>query len=465
MPFVPFEVAGLNQFLAEANPAGEKLVLRSTAAGDTQNVVITGTVGGNPDGETVALLGRREVVTTKVYTEVGSVTPASSLAGILSVMGTGRAGTGDIRVNNVPAAGSTLTVGLDGFGVTYTFVDPAHRIFEVPAASAFVQGDYFDVVWNNAAIRRFWFDIDGAGTNAPSNPGGLWKIEINSGDTADEVAAQVATEVGNGISGQLGVSFAVENRVYAFQPDLGVLSNFAFTDSTTGTVLVPISASAGTTLAANQILTTFDPGSNLLATENDIAYNISAAISASVGGGAVYSASLTTANPYVSATWPDATSVVLLEDKVPALRSLAWNIAATGLTVDVRPPAGGSDGALLASLDTTDTVSVPMSFDNEDLSAAPLLPGRTPTTVPIYAGGRVATLELAAANLANAVALRLESSLAGTVWRNRSADYPLTSLDDNVQHHLLEPAEYWRLVITTNANTAAAAVHAGLIVS
>jgi hypothetical protein len=383
-------------------------------------------------------------------------------------MGTGRAGTGDIRVNNVPAAGSTLTVGLAGFGVTYTFVNPAHRIIEFPAASALTQGDYFDLVWNIATIRRFWFDIDEAGTDVPSNPGTLAKVGISSGATAAQVADSVAGVLYSALLGQDGRTYADGARVYLVQTPLGVLANFAFTDSTTGTVLVPVAASAGTTKAANQIRASL--GVESLSSVNDIARCIRAALADAGnpefgGGDVLYTASLTTANPYVSATWPDATSVVLLEDKVPALRSLAWNIAATGLTVDVRPPVGGSDGALLASLDTTDTVSVPMSFDNEDLSAAPLLQGRTPTTVPIYAGGRVATLELAAANLANAVALRLESSLAGTVWRNRAADYPLTSLDDNVQHHLLEPAEYWRLVITTNANTAAAAVHAGLIVS
>jgi hypothetical protein len=104
-----------------------------------------------------------------------------------------------------------------------------------------------------------------------------------------------------------------------------------------------------------------------------------------------------------------------------------------------------------------------MTFDTPDVSEGTLIGSTTPTTDAVYQGGRPGTLRVKAANLANAVAMRLESSDDGQTWADRSATYAITNADNNDQWIELPPLEYVRLVITSNANTTDSALHAGII--
>lgn len=116
-----FEVSASGTFTSQPSSAGEKIIMRSTIAGDTMNATLSGQVGGVATAETVALLGQREVQTTNLFTSLSLGKTASAPTGTVNFYGQGGKGSGAIVVAVNPANNTTLTLGLTGFTQVYTF--------------------------------------------------------------------------------------------------------------------------------------------------------------------------------------------------------------------------------------------------------------------------------------------------------------------------------------------------------
>jgi hypothetical protein len=98
------------------------------------------------------------------------------------------AATGTLTLAANPTPGDTVTVGTK----TYTF-RTASASFVCKATADIGQGEYFDITFGGST-KRFWYDIDAAGTGAPADPGGgLNEIDIVTGNTDSQVAT--ATEL------------------------------------------------------------------------------------------------------------------------------------------------------------------------------------------------------------------------------------------------------------------------------
>lgn len=106
-----------------ANPSAETLIARSVSASDTQSLSITGSTSVPTNvSETHALTGQKEVAfPTNTLVLLTGAKLASAAAGIITIYGQGTHASGDIRVDAQPANNDTLTIGLTGYTVVYTF--------------------------------------------------------------------------------------------------------------------------------------------------------------------------------------------------------------------------------------------------------------------------------------------------------------------------------------------------------
>lgn len=128
MSVAAFSVDSANPLLAQPSSAGEALIARSTATGDTsQTLTIHGTsvTAGGYDSEGVSLLGQREIQFTNSgandYDSLLHAKLSATCSGSVSIRAQGTAATGSIYVVTNPANNVTLTLGLTGFGQVYTF--------------------------------------------------------------------------------------------------------------------------------------------------------------------------------------------------------------------------------------------------------------------------------------------------------------------------------------------------------
>jgi len=189
--------------------------------------------------------------------------------------------TGVLTLVANPTYGDTVTIGAK----TYVFRSLASSSFVCKAMADIGQGEYFDITFGGV-IHRFWYDLNAAGTGAPTDPGALHEIDIVTGDTASNVAT--ATEL---------VVDAVTNLTSSVSTNTVTVTHDAHgtlvvTDPV-GDVLDTITEISAGLSAVNHVLI------GALAT-NSID-NLIAAVTAGAGAGSTYYTG-TTANASATAT-------------------------------------------------------------------------------------------------------------------------------------------------------------------
>lgn len=459
-----FSTSPTNVLTAQPNTSGEKLILRSSNSGDTMNVTITGTVSGSPDSETIALTGRKEVQTTKTFTHISSVTLASAATGTVTVYGQGVKGTGDIKVNSVPATGTTLTLGLTGDTQVYTFRSPARFTIQTLAFASIAQADYIDIL-GNSATKRFWFDKDNAGTGAPSNPGGgLYEVDIATGDTAAQVATKLNTSFGTNLSGYYVTSISTDT-ITLTQVEFGTGSAADGTGGhDTGFTITSVQAGAATN--DNQIRTLYHTDGTAITT-TQIAANIAHIITM---GGGDFGQDYTDSgvNQYVTAT--SLTNVVTLTDLLAIGRQIAWANSQSASHFTLRSISGATTPLAIATIrnSITQLLTAAVTLNTEDRTTATLPAGVTPTTDWLLVGGKKFTIALSTAQTASALAFKYQTSQDRTTARDGDTSISITTTSGTLSSRdkLISPAEsaeYVRLVVTSNPNTLDTAVNAKLI--
>jgi len=453
MPFLPFQVSSANDFIAQP-VASTKIVAVSSSAADAAKVLtIKGRDGGTPQSGTVTLNGLKEVIGTDDWTELSTISAGASLTGSVGIFGEGTAAIGDIRVDALPTNGQTLQVGLAGAGNfrTYTFRVPATYVltFAEAGSVADMQGLYLDLRLG-ATTYRFWINYDGLGS-APAD-GGHTLVEVYVEPTVTTVAS-VAELIGNQIFAETSAAWSANPVGLALYVERAALGTATMTVNT-GTMgsYLPgaVAGSAGTADAADQIRTSLFPNGS-------VAGAIRAALTAGSGAGSLYGTG-TTANEYVSATVVGA--VVTITDKIPCLRQLPWQVVSSSEALAVRTPVGGVNGTLLAYLTGTQQVSRPMNFNDPGLAETPLIALTTPTSDPVYQGGRPATLRLQSVDESTTLSVTLEVSDDLIHWSSIYTE----NIDGDNFHVSLPPFEFVRLVVDANTRTVDRALHAGIVV-
>ena len=413
MSFIPFQTAASAvSFINQPAGVGEKLVIVSSDTGDTIAINLTGLVASTPTAEAVTLStnSRIERQTTNTFqSPLTALTPASALTGYVSVFGQGTAASGSLTFGSVPSDGDTLAIGLVGYQQTYTFRTPAAFTITTVAVAALSQADYFDMAVAGTT-NRFWFDIDGNGTGAPSNPGVLTEIDVTTGQSANDVATALEAGMESAIT---GYTCSVSTNVVLCVKNVLGASTQTFTDGTSSTGFTYDESGQlgeGTADSANQIRTGYDTDGTA-ATASDVALWTQYAINASGGTAGTHYGTATAANAYLSALASSA--VVAITDRIACSRSLGWTNTSPASITTVNP-VGGANGPLIASVTGSQSIAAAQSFDNADLADPTLLALFASTTDWIAVNGRPSTLRLAINNVGTAVQLKLQASDDGT---------------------------------------------------
>lgn len=412
MSFIPFQVSESGEFSASPSSAGEKLIAVSTsnAANDRAGVKIVGLVASASTLETLALAtdSRIERESTNSFETLSSLSIVTTpLTGSIYVYGQGVAAEGDLRVDSVPADGATLEIGLAGYTQTYTFVRPAYFTLST-AAFAIVDSDYFDIAISGTTYR-FWFEVDGSGGVAPSDPGVLTKVSIASGDTAAQVATTLEDSMESAIT---GYTCSVSGTTITVVKDILATATFTFTDGGggAGTGITYTLGDLGLADAANQIRTGYSASTGAAATTAEIALYIQYAINASGGTAGTQYGTGTAAHAYLSALASSSTTTVT--DRIACRRQLGWTVTPpTGITA--RDPIGGAYGTLIGVVSGSSGIASGMIFNTPDVSDATLNALFASTTDWIQAQGRVASLRLYLSGAASAITVKLQGSEDG----------------------------------------------------
>jgi hypothetical protein len=470
MPVYPFLVEQGGTFAGVPDPAGELVIIRSTSELDISpmSLQIGGTVAAVPDGEALALSaldGRIERQSTKLYQAINTLSLSDTPSGSIIVYGQGVAAHGNINLpSGGPVAGGILRLGLNGFEKTYTWRAGAAWLITTLAVASLGQGDYIDVTIAGV-VNRFWFDIDAAGTGAPSNPGTLTEVDVVTGGTADDVAdalqaaIDTLTTANATVDGdEVTVTAEILGTMTVADGAGGAATGFTLASTVTGT--------AGVTDGDVLI------GGDRFQTIRNLAH----AINAGTGSGTLYGSG-TSANAYASAfsdstrstSTFDGTShgTAYIQDRMAVERLLSWSLDSTEEDFSLVAPASGSMGVVIATLDANaQTLSEAMEFNNPGL-ATDLDNGRgllqalsLPTSAALYIGGHASTLRLLAANYANPVTVDVDFSEDAANWTSLGA--AIVPMDNNDQILYIGPVEYLRFRVTANANTSDVALHAAV---
>ncbi len=160
---------------------------------------------------------------------------------------------------------------------------------------------------------------------------------------------------------------------------------------------------------------------------------------------------------------------VYIRDRLAIVRQLTWvlsSTAAAGVFTQLVSILGATTGTLIVALTSSATqIASAMTFYNPTLSAVLgtglLLAATTPTSDPLYIGGKATTIRLYAANYASAVTVDLEVSDDGVTWITMGLT--ISTLDNNNQWFNPSPLEWIRLVVSANSNTVDSALHCVVI--
>jgi len=428
-----------------SQPISEKVVVVSTSSSDgSKNLVLQGTVSGSPDGETIAISsdGRIEKESVEVYEALIAASLSSSAAGTLRIYGQGNTASGTVIITTNPDPGDTWTIGLVGNTRAYRFVSKGQTTILCGDTASLTQGDYFDLALSGGSTKRFWYDIDAAGTGAPADPGGgLTPIAIATGNTA----AQVATATEAILEAVTNLTCTVDTATVTVNYD--IWGTMTFTVGTSGFTFTAVSPGYADT--ANDV--------TIGATTSDTATNLDKAINDTGTEGTHYGTG-TTINEYLSSTVSGV--IVTITDKIACDRYLGWTTSQSGTGLSLSGPIGGVNGALLGTIGIGTTgIQDAFTLDNEDLDAATAnFPGTlTPTFDAIFVGGAPFRVYAARGTGSNVVF---------KIMGGHSADYCteeiLTGLTAGSATYEVKPAvatpaysgfEYIKPVCTSNGNS------------
>lgn len=424
MSFRPFQTTANGSFAAQPVSTGEYLIAVSSDASDLLTVTVNGDAGGaTTENVSLTTSGRIERQTAAAFTTLTKLSTSGTLAGYLSLRGQGTAGVGDIRFTTIPTDGLQLVIGLVGQTQTYTYVCPAYFTLSTGTAASvttIADSDYFDIAISGTTYR-FWFEVDGAGGVAPSNPGVLTKVNILSTDTNALVATTLEASMESAIT---GYTCAVSSSTITVVKDILATATFTFTDgaAAAATGITYTLGDLGLADAANQIRTSYDTDGTV-ATATDVALWTQYAINATGGTAGTHYGTATAANAYVSASAASTTTTIT--DRLACSRNLGWTVTApSGATA--RTVTGGANGQLLATLTSSNSIQTSQIFDNADLADDTLLGLWTGATDAILVNGVASTLRLAINNVTTAITAKIQASDDGTTYYDISGTTALT---------------------------------------
>ena len=447
-----FALAPTNPILATPATAGG-FYARSGNAADTGNLILTGPVSGTPTAETLALTGQRELLFAGIFSSLSFATLSAAQAGTVSIYGTGTAGNGRILALTQPAEGGTLTIGLTGFTQAYTFRARGSSTVVCYATAGLTQGDYFDIALSGST-RRFWYDIDAAGTGIPADPGGgLSMISIATGD-ADTVVATATEAVIEAVT-----NLASTVAVATITIDYEILGVMTVTDGPGDAVGAITVVAAGTADAAYQVALGADATASMVNLRRAIRDG-DAVRGDGTGEGTLYGTG-TVANPYQDITAISGT-ILTTTDLLAVERSLAWSYAQSAAAFSLQVPIGGTDGTLLASIQTGNTLAAnAITLDDEGLTLE-LLPALLPFVSDwIAVLGRGASLYLQSENVTTAMVTSYD--IATVTGYPIAGSAAIADMDNNVQViNIPERASFLRLKIN-NTNTTPSSVNAKIV--
>jgi hypothetical protein len=452
-----FAVTVAAQILAQ--PATEKLIVRSDNAADAGNVSMTGLVSAVSTTETDALLGKREVLTTDLFASLTQIKLSAAQTGTIKIYRPGTAASGDLRIDSNPANNDTLLIGLVGFLQTYTFKTTLSGTQATQTVGASGTPANNDTVTVNGRVYTYKTTLTGAANEVHINgqDGSLTNLQ-----SAINASGGVAgTDYGTGTTANADVTAgAVSSHAITLTAKVYGSAGNSLTLAKSGANLSVggASFSGGGSSVANEV--------KIGATASATATNLNEAINAESNAGIDYSQG-TAANAFVSATV--LTAVVTLTDRIAVARQLAWSLSqGTGSTISIRTLIGGATGDLLAAIAAgTTQIFNSISLSSEDLLTT-TLPGLVlPTSDWINVGGKPCVLRFKCADVSSALSLKYQTSTDGV----NASDGALGSFDlDN--YSVLSPlfvipseqnVEYIRLVFSSNTNTADAALDARVI--
>lgn len=458
----------------DSQPAspGEKLVVVSDSAADTQNLVIAGTVSGSPSSETVnmgALVnggsdnGKVETETSATFEDVVSaVTTAAN--GTISIRGQGIAAEGDITVSTVPTEGQTLILGLVGFTKTYTFRSPCRATITAPAGgggalvTGAAAGSYVTVTLNGTT-KYFWFSN---GTTTDPAPGGTgYAVVFTGGDSQ----ATISTALYDSIVANM-TAFAASHA----SPTItitGVALGAITIAQDAGADFTLTTVAAGTASAANQIRTGYHTNGVAASTQN-IADYIDRTIDAAGTAGTHYGTG-TVAHHHLTASYSLSTTDIT--DRIACSRLLGWYTTNNGSAVTsgnllLRNPVGGANGTLIGEIAVAGTAVMDgFSLDNESLADDVLPPVATITFDAVRVGGCAFRVFVKQEIAGSDVTFTIYGGISGSTLMASALGTVVTnsSTGEMVVSDLLQGYEHIKLV-ATHANTAARKVFAFVVI-
>lgn len=404
-----FQVAA-NQLLAQPNPAGESLVVRSSNVGDTtQTLSLTGLISGMAV-TAVVLDQRREVQTSGALTSLLALKLSAVAVGDVTILGQGVKGDGRIIVNTLPSVGSTFSYGLTGYATAYTFVA---ALSTGPTVAYEIR-----IGTSTTECAAHIFD-------ALNADGGTVGTDFSTGTLAHPQAEATA------ISGAI---ITTADKI-ACRRQLGWTTAKTYAPATVTAAIGPASAILDVTAVGGG---TLEVGMTLAGTGVTAGTTILGQLTGTPGGVGTYTVSVsqTTASTTVSAV-------------------------ANFLSLGV--PIGGKDGNTVARLEAGELVRTgAILLDDEALVLAKLPPLTTFVSDWVQLSGRTTTLYLDAANVTTAIDATYE--VATDLAFPRAGATAIADLDNN--HQVINPAEQaveWIRLTLANTNTSAAAVNAKLV--
>lgn len=478
-----FVADGEGTFSMQPNPGGDQLSIVSSNAGDTMRVTIYGKKE-NPTGvfygeETITLTGTTPVLTDPDYEwfTVTQVHLSSAPAGTITIGGAGLGAFGTMLIFGTVSEGSRVEVGRTGLTITYTFRSPARATLAITDTSSVSQGDYFDQTFVGST-KRFWVDIDDAGTGAPADPGGgLFRLDFTTGNTAPQNAAIVKTAMETAWEDELFVAISSATLTLTGI----VMEAYSFTDGVSATGFTSTIIDAGTTDAAYQVRRGWDEVGVAMSAEDEAAALVKA-VNASGNAGRDYGTG-TTAHPDLSASYyffesisyrisfvgrqsvPLGATWVLSDlDSDPDISVGTIADGASGPTIVTVPP-GSTDVFEDINFDNTTLVLTAVGWVEEEASPYGAIKYNMPayigevTTDPVALPGVQPLLRLVGTGRAG-MPVDYETSDDGTIWTPGLTTIPDIGGQNLYDIRLAETdVNFIRLNITNN-EPKARAVHA-----
>lgn len=451
---LPIEISTASTIEWTAQPSGstQPIVYPSDTASGT--VALYGEDSGSPQSDSVTVRSYGPAYSGDTFDELIQAVFSTTHGGETRILGgNGQAATGDLTFISQPAHDVTLTLGPSLLTRVYTFKrGEKSTVTTVADVANSLDGLYFDI-YDGANAVRVWINTSGGGASAPATPSGgrLLEVAITTGDSANTVASLIAAAFNADSMFYAEVS---TNVVTVWLNALGNVTNIA-----AGTSTFTVATVTAGTDAANQVLI----GKTIYQT----ARNLANAINDDTGEGSRYGTGTTVHLDLEAGATAGSTTalngtsdyVVFVRDKYPVLRVFGWECyLSSGSSLTIRPPSGGVDGTVLATIPPGSTqVGEAVSLDNEDLADTNFPATLTPTFDVVRLGGgpaRVTVFRHASdANVAFLLKAGISPDLCTTTLETITANgaTPVVSA-------LIQGYEYLLISVSSNSNSSPARV-------